>query len=94
MIYADLNPVAGADRLPLGYQATVGYMLRPDRHQVLARWDALNLDDSVSGERQFVVLGYNVWPSTPFEFQRNDLIPVSGGNTDNHQILVNFHVAF
>ena len=40
------------------------------------------------------MLGYNFWPSTPFELQLNYLLPVSDGDTDNHQILVNFQVTF
>lgn len=94
VIYATVDPDQGITRNPLGYQATLGYMIRPDRHQVLARWDALDLDDGLVAERQFIVLGYNFWPSTPFEIQLNYLIPVAGEDTDNHQILINFQVSF
>ena len=93
-IYADLDPVAGMSRQPFGYQATVGYMLDPDRHQILGRFDSFDLD-TIGGSSDFIVLGYNFWPSQAFEFQVNYLIPVhDGSRVGDQQILVNFQVAF
>ncbi len=93
LIYADLNPELGEDRQPFGYQATVGYMFEPGRHQVLARWDSFDFDNGF--DTQFIVLGYNFWPSRAFEFQANYLIPVhDGSETSDQQLLVNFQVAF
>ncbi|NNF08526.1 MAG: hypothetical protein HKN21_17320, partial [Candidatus Eisenbacteria bacterium] len=83
----------GAATDPLGYQATAGYMITPDRHQVLVRWDALDLDDG-TGNQRFVVLGYNFWPTSAFEWQVNYLIPVQWGNVGDHQVLLNFQAAF
>ncbi len=68
-------------------------MLDPGRHQLLVRWDALDFDNGITS--QFVVLGYNFWPSRAFEFQVNYLIPVhDGSEVSDQQILVNFQVAF
>jgi hypothetical protein len=93
-IYADLDPVVGDSRQPFGYQATLGYMLSPARHQILARWDALDLD-TPAGHSNFIVLGYNFWPSQAFEVQVNYLIPThEGSDFADQQVLVNFQVAF
>ena len=93
-IYADIDPVVGDSRQPLGYQATIGYMLDPGRHQVLGRWDSLDLDTPL-GSTEFIVLGYNFWPSQAFELQLNYLIPVhDGSDVADQQVLVNFQIAF
>ncbi len=93
-IYADLDPVIGPSRQPFGYHATVGYMLDPGRHQILARWDSFDFDTGVS-DSNFIVLGYNFWPSQAFEFQVNYLIPVyDGADIGDQQVLLNFQVAF
>ncbi len=93
-IYADLDPVVGDSRSPFGYQATFGYMLDPGRHQLLGRWDSLDLD-TPAGSTDYFVLGWNFWPSQAFEFQLNYLIPVhDGSDVADQQVLVNFQVAF
>ncbi len=93
-IYADLDPDVGPGAQPFGYQATVGYMLDPGRHQILGRWDSLDLDGGAT-TRNFIVLGYNFWPTQAFEFQVNYLIPVfDGSDAGDQQILLNFQVAF
>jgi hypothetical protein len=88
-----LDPDDDVATHPLGWQATAGYMIVPDRHHVLVRWDALDLDDG-AGNRRFVVVGYNYWPTGAFEWQLNYLVPVQDGGLGDHQILANFQVAF
>ena len=92
-IYADFDPVVGEAFQPFGYHATIGYMLDPGRHQLLARWDAFDFD--TGADLQFIVLGYNFWPSRAFELQVNYAIPVHDGSEfSDQQILVNFQFAF
>ena len=93
-IYADVDFENGSQRQPFGYQATVGYMIRPDRHQVLTRLDVMDFDNPAAARLPFVVLGYNFWPSQPFEIQVNYLVPANDADFGNHQVLVNFQVAF
>lgn len=93
-IYSDLDPVVGESRQPFGFHATVGYMLDPGRHQILARFDSFDTDTG-AGDSNFLVLGYNFWPSQAFEFQANYLIPVhDGADFGDQQLLLNFQVAF
>lgn len=90
-IFATFDPDFGPDQDPHGIHATFGYMLVPDRHQLLLRLDTYDPDDA--DNRSFLVFGYNFWPSQPFEFQLNYLFPFDD-DVGDHQFLINFQVAF
>jgi hypothetical protein len=62
------------------------------KSQVLLRWDKFRPDTGSSSPDEFV-LGYNIWPSGPTEFQVNYVIPTSGG-VGSHLVLFNAQVAF
>ncbi len=96
LVWSDLDPVAGPERNPFGYHVTVGYMIEPGRHQILGRWDSLDLDAGPSiVDQNYLILGYNFWPSRAFELQINYLIPTADdAEIGDQQILVNFQVAF
>jgi phosphate-selective porin len=96
VVWADLDPRAGTDRNPFGYQVTVGYMIEPGRHQVLGRWDSLDLDAGATlFDQDYLILGYNFWPSRAFELQVNYVIPTAdSAEFGDQQVLVNFQVAF
>jgi hypothetical protein len=95
-VWSNVDPVAGPERNPFGYHVTVGYMIEPGRHQILGRWDSLDLDVGPStADQNYVILGYNFWPSRAFELQINYLIPTADdAEVGDQQILVNFQVAF
>ena len=94
---ASVTTAAGdvvAERTGLGYQATLGYLVRP-RHQVLARLDAIDLNRDAAGSTEVLILGYNFFITTVFELQVNYLAPVhAGADFGDHGVLVNFQIAF
>jgi hypothetical protein len=92
-LFAAFDPDLGPDRDPRGYHATFGYMLVPERHQILFRLENF-IPDNGSDDMPFFVFGYNFWPSRPIELQLNYLIPLEDGDIGNHRVLVNFQVAF
>ena len=96
LVWNDIDPIAGPERNPYGYHVTVGYMIEPGRHQILGRWDSLDLDAGPSiVDQDYIILGYNFWPSRAFELQINYLIPTAdAAEIGDQQILVNFQVSF
>lgn len=92
MIGARLRFDSGGTRHPWGWHATAGYLVT-GKSQVLARWDALR-PDSAGLAQDFVVLGYNLWPTRPTELQVNYLIPLNRGGWERHRVLVNLQIGF
>jgi len=90
-IVAELDVDAGERFEPLGWHLTAGYMVTP-KSQLLVRWDRFDSDD-LQSDPDLIILGYNLWPTSPTELQVNYVIPTRGG-ADNHQLLVNAQVAF
>lgn len=93
VIYANTDPVIAPRYRSAGFHGTVGYMLVPNRHQLLARIDFFHPDLDINTD-DFLVFGYNFWPTTAFEFQVNYLFPIDRFELDKSQILLNFQVAF
>lgn len=95
-IYGDIEPESSFAVAvnPFGYQATLGYMLEPNIHQVLLRLDGLNTDLVDDDDLHFLIFGYNYWPTQVFEIQVNYLLPLHDADIGNHGILVNFQVSF
>ncbi len=91
IIASQLDPDAGNSIEPYGWHLTGGYMITR-KSQVLLRWDKFRPDTGSSSPDE-IVLGYNVWPSSPTEFQVNYVIPTSGG-VGSHLLLFNAQVAF
>lgn len=92
LIAADLDRSGGSDVEPWGMQTTLAHRPGSVKHQVLLRWDAF---DGGDGRSDLLILGYNHWPTSPFEIQLNYLIPVGdGAEFDDQELLANFQVAF
>lgn len=91
VVRANHNPELGTDSLWTGFHATAGYMLKPHRHQVLARWDGLSAEDG--GSRHFIILGYNTWPARAVKIQINYQIPARGSQPGGHRVMLNCQVA-
>ena len=89
-IGARLKTTAGPDTEPWGLHLTGGWSLGP-RSQALVRWD--RYDDGPGSGSDHVLLGYNLWPTSPTEVQVNYVIPVDE-SASNHRLLVNFQVGF
>lgn len=96
----DAEPASPVSIAPTGFYLTGGYMLVPDRHQLLVRLDhfdpdvATNFDPGIGTKRTLVVLGYNFWPTRATEVQLNYLFPTGDdGGLDQSFLLVNFQVA-
>lgn len=79
---------------PYGAQVTAGYNIEPGRHQILARFDHYDGDspEIFASASDYLVAGYNFWPSSAFEIQVNYLLPLS--DEGFHSVLVNFQVGF
>ena len=80
------------DSVRTGFHATAGFMLKPHRHQILARLDGLSTDDA--GSQRYVILGYNTWPARAVKIQINFEIPTRDSQRDGHRVLLNCQVAF
>ncbi len=92
LIAATLVFTGGPERNPMGWHATAGYMLTP-KAQGLLRWDVLETDGLATDVNRLVA-GYNLWPTKATELQVNYLVPVDGGGSKQHQLLVNLQVSF
>ena len=91
LIAARLEPSAGPAEDPWGFHLTAGFKLTPNS-QLLLRWDSLS-PDGVGEDRDFIIAGYNFWPTGATEVQINYAIPTQE-SLDNHQLLVNAQVAY
>lgn len=89
-IWARLTATGVPNREPWGYHATGGWSVTR-RSQLLLRWDRLQGDEQAW--RDQVVLGWNLWPTSPTEVQVNYVIPTTG-TPSRHQLLVNLQVGF
>ncbi len=87
---AEWEPVAAADTDAQGAFVTAGWMVRSDQ-QVLVRWD--NYRAPVGQASDFLVLGYNAWPTSAAQVQVNWLAPVDESGAP-HQVLVSFELRF
>jgi hypothetical protein len=92
IIHASLNPDVGVDRHPWGFQATAG-MAFSDKTQGLIRWDGFE-SDALVGRSDWLVLGFNLWPTAATELQVNYIIDTEDAAADHNQILVNFQFGF
>lgn len=92
IIVANLDPTPGPAVDPWGWHLTAGRMFT-DRVQGLVRWDAFDADD-LTGRRDLIVLGVNVWPTQVTEFQFNYLVDLDAADFDNHQLLINMQFGF
>jgi hypothetical protein len=91
VIASRLEPNDGSSIEPFGWHLSGGYMITR-KSQVLIRWDKFKPDTGTSSPDQ-IVLGYNVWPTTPTEIQVDYVIPTSGG-VGEQLLLLNAQVAF
>lgn len=89
VVYTDSNPEAAgiAGTNPLGYHATIGYMIKPGVQQILLRFDALDRDIPGVDAQNQLVFGYNYWPTGAFLLQVNYLLPVDASTTLGHAII-------
>ncbi len=102
MAYAEglmgsFDPVGpGPVQEPYGYQGTLGYMIVPRRHQVLARWDTYFPDSPAEEDTQFIVLGYTFWPISMYTFQLNYFIPMHADEpfSDQQSVSIKFQIDF
>lgn len=92
IIYAALDPDVGAERDPWGLHATVGYMFT-DKIQGLVRWDGFEPDNG-AGRSDWIILGFNAWPTVVTEFQVNYIVDTDNAAPDHHQLLINFQFGF
>ncbi len=76
---------------PYGYQLTGGYSFTPTM-QGLLRWDSFHGDGLVANA-DFLIVGWNIWPTQATEVQVNYLIPTKRGGLRHNQLLVNLQVA-
>jgi hypothetical protein len=94
-IGADLEPSGSETMKPLGYHLTAGYMVS-QKSQLLARWDSLDAEDlyTSEGKTDWIVLGFNHWPTKATELQVNHIIDVDDVTLEHNQWLVNLQVVF
>ncbi len=85
------NAESGLDSLRTSYHVTAGFMLKPHRHQVLARWDGLSTDGT--GSQQHILLGYNAWPARGVRVQLNYIVPTRSPRPGVHRVLLKIQVA-
>lgn len=86
-----LDPAEGGRFEPFGWHVTGGYMLTP-RSQALVRWDKFRPDNGES-PADFIILGYNLWPTGATEVQVNVGLPTED-SFDNSELLINFQIGF
>ncbi|MGH1366303.1 MAG: porin [Calditrichia bacterium] len=93
-IYASLDSRSNTidESNPQGFQATAGYKVKPD-HQLLVRWDQIDLDETVDANRLFL-FGYNYWPTSITKLRINYIINADASSFDNHLIVLNTQFAF
>lgn len=95
IVSANLDQSGGPTMKPYGYHVTAGYMVST-KSQLLARWDSFDASDlfTSGGATDWVVLGYNLWPTLATELQVNYIIDVDDSDFKHHQLLLNLQVAF
>jgi hypothetical protein len=86
---ADWDPVGAGETDSDGWFATAGWTLR-EGHQALARWDRYRAPGASATD--YVVLGYNFWPTTPVQLLLNWWAPLDDG--DPHRVLASFELRF
>jgi hypothetical protein len=66
------------------------------KSQLLARWDSFDARDlfNAEGKADWVVLGFNHWPTKATELQVNYIIDVDDNDLKHHQWLVNVQIVF
>lgn len=94
-IAADLDPGSSEAMKPFGYHLTAGYMVA-DNSQLLARWDSFDAEDLfiTGGKTDWVVFGFNHWPTKATELQANYIIDVDDNALKHHQWLINLQIVF
>ncbi len=80
------------DKTPEGYHITGGYLFH-EQHQILLRFDHFNTD-GISTDNDWIVLGYNFWPSSTAEIQLNYTVDTDNSAMQHHQLLINAQIAF
>lgn len=90
-IRAKLEPRNQNEITPKGYQATVGYFINK-KSQLLARWDSFDADNA-QPQSEWLILGYNFFPTQITELQVNYVIPVEE-TSDYNQLLINLQLSF
>jgi len=88
---AKLEPRNQNEITPKGFQATVGYSINK-KSQLLLRWDSFDADN-VQPKSEWLILGYNFFPTQLTELQMNYVIPVDETSDDN-QLLINLQFSF
>jgi len=71
---------------------TGGWHVREDA-QVLVRFDGFS-PDVPAGRSDWLVLGFNVWPTRATEVQVNYIVDTGDAALDRHQLLVNYQDEF
>lgn len=82
------QPEVGADRDALGHYLTAGWLLT-DETQVLARWDRYR-NPTQDDANDYVVLGFNAWPTSVATFQVNWMVPLQ--DELMHRLLFTFQL--
>jgi phosphate-selective porin OprO and OprP len=87
---ADWDPLGAATTDSDGWFATAGWTAVPG-HQALARWDRYRAPDATASD--YLVVGYNFWPSSAVQLLANWWAPLDGGS-EPHRVLVSFELRF
>jgi hypothetical protein len=82
------QPDVGADFNALGHYLTAGWMTTV-RTQLLARWDRYR-DPSQGEANDYVVLGFNAWPTSVATLQANWMVPLQDELA--HRLLFTFQL--
>ena len=90
-ISAKLEPRNQNEITPKGYQATVGYFVNK-KSQLLVRWDSFDADGG-QPKSEWLILGYNFFPTQITELQVNYVMPVDE-TSDYNQLLINLQLSF
>lgn len=92
IIYSSLDFPNGSENNPWGLHLTGGYMLN-EKSQLLLRWESMTFDVNTL-ETDFLIFGYNLWPTQATEIQINYIIDTDNSAIKHHQLLVNAQVGF
>ena len=74
-----------------GFHLTAGYMLGK-RSQFVVRWD--NFDTNRRKRSNWLIGGFNYWPTLATELQLNYVLNTDKGNFKHHQFLINAQIAY
>lgn len=93
ILFSALEYIPGNDDEVSGFHVTAGYWLTPDV-TALIRLDHIQSDQISSIDRDLLILGSNFFPSSQTKIQINYAVFLNDSAFNEHQVLMNFQIAF